>query len=115
VTSPALSTAIIASNNLEALSKRPEADNLVTIYAALTDRSRADVLHEHAGAQFSKFKPALVEVAVQKLAPITQKMRELLQDPVEIDRVLIRGAEHANALTQKHMREIKEIVGLWSL
>ena len=102
-------------DNLEALSKRPEADNLVTIYAALTDRSRADVLHEHAGAQFSKFKPALVEVAVQKLAPITQKMRELLQDPVEIDRVLIRGAEHANALTQKHMREIKEIVGLWSL
>jgi tryptophanyl-tRNA synthetase len=102
-------------DTLEALSKRPEADNLVTIYAALTDRSRGDVLREHAGAQFSKFKPALVEVAVQKLAPITQKMRALMQDPVEIDKILIRGAEHANALTQKHMREIKDIVGLWSL
>ncbi|MGB9154503.1 MAG: tryptophan--tRNA ligase [Alphaproteobacteria bacterium] len=102
-------------DNLIDLAKRPEADNLVTIYASLTDRARADVLREFTGAQWGKFKPALIEVAVQKLAPITQKMRDLLKDPVEIDRVLIRGAEHANALTQKHLREIKEIVGLWSL
>ena len=54
-------------------------------------------------------------MAVAKLAPIADKMRQLLQDPVEIDKILIRGAEHANALTQKHLREIKEIVGLWSL
>ena len=50
-----------------------------------------------------------------KLAPITAKMRELLADPVEIDQILIRGAEHANAITFKHMREIKDIVGLWSI
>ena len=100
---------------LEELAKRPEADNLITIYASLTDRGRGDVLREFAGAQFSVFKPALIEVAVQKLAPMTQRMRELMQDTAEIDKILIRGAEKANALTQKHLREVKDIVGLWSL
>ncbi len=102
-------------DNLADLVKRPEADNLVTIYASLTDRTRASVLEEYAGSGWGIFKPALADIAVAKLAPITEKMRELLQDPVEIDRVLIHGAEHANALTQKHLREVKEIVGLWSL
>jgi tryptophanyl-tRNA synthetase len=100
---------------VQELAKRPEADNLVTIYAALADCSRADVLRTHGGAQFSTFKPALAEIAVQRLAPISKTMRELMRDPGEIDKILIRGAEHANALTQKHLREIKEIVGLWSL
>jgi len=100
---------------LAELEKRPEADNLVTIYASLADKPRADVLKEHAGSQFSKFKPALTELAVAKLGPITAKMRELLADPVEIDQILIRGAEHANALTQKNMREVKDIMGLWSV
>ncbi|MDE2029665.1 MAG: tryptophan--tRNA ligase, partial [Alphaproteobacteria bacterium] len=102
-------------DNVADLAKRPEADNLVTIYAALTDRSKAEVLREFAGSQFSAFKPALVDAAVARLAPISQRMRELMQDPAELDRVLIRGAEHANALTQKHIREIKDIVGLWSV
>jgi tryptophanyl-tRNA synthetase len=97
------------------LEKRPEADNLVTIYAALADKTRADVLKEFAGAQFSKFKPALTELAVAQLSPITAKMRELLADPAAIDQILIRGSEHANALTQKHLREVKDIVGLWSV
>jgi tryptophanyl-tRNA synthetase len=102
-------------DTLEALSKRPEADNLITIYAALTNRTRADVLTEFSGAQFSKFKPALAEVAVQILAPITQKMRDLMKDTSEIDKILIHGAERANILAQKHIHEIKQIVGLWSL
>jgi len=105
----------VLPDNLKDLSKRPEADNLLTIFASLSNRTRADVLKEYAGSGWGKFKPALAELAVEKLSPITQKMRELLKDPVEIDRILIRGAEHANALTQKHLREIKEIVGLWSL
>ena len=70
---------------------------------------------QYAGATFSSFKKSLTDVAVEKIAPITEKMRRLLADPVEIDAVLIRGAEHADALSQKHLREIKEIVGLWSL
>jgi tryptophanyl-tRNA synthetase len=102
-------------DTLEALAARPEANNLITIYASLTDRTRADVLNEYAGAGWGKFKPALADVAVAKLAPITERMRELLKDEAEIDRVLIRGAEHAGALTQKHLREVKDIVGLWSV
>jgi len=102
-------------DTLAALEARPEADNLVTIFAALSDRSRADVLKENTGARFSKFKPALTELAVAKLSPLSAKMRELMNDPAELDRILIRGAEHANALTQKHMREVKDIVGLWSV
>jgi tryptophanyl-tRNA synthetase len=98
-----------------ALAKRPEADNLVTIYAALADVTKAAALKEHAGEQFSGFKKTLTDLAVAKLAPITEKMRRLLADPAEIDQILIRGAEHAGALTGKHMREVKDIVGLWSL
>ena len=97
------------------LEKRPEANNLVTIYAALADSTRAHVLKEFAGAQFSKFKPALADLAIAKLSPITAEMRKLMADPVEIDKILIRGSEHAGALTQKHLREIKDIVGLWSI
>jgi tryptophanyl-tRNA synthetase len=100
---------------LAALIKRPEADNLVTIYASLADRPKADVLKEYAGSQFSKFKTALTDLAVAKVAPITEKMRHLLQEPAEIDQILIRGAEHAQALSQKHLREIKDIIGLWSV
>jgi tryptophanyl-tRNA synthetase len=102
-------------DSIIALQKRPEADNLVTIYAVLADTTRAAALKEHAGKQFSSFKKDLTDLAVAKLAPITQKMRHLLDAPAEIDQILIRGAEHANALTAKHMREIKDIVGLWSV
>ncbi len=97
------------------LEKRPEAYNLVTIYAALSDSPRGAVLEAHTGEQFSTFKKDLTEMAVAKLLPITEKMRRLLADPVEIDQILIRGEEHANALTQKHMREIKDIIGLWNV
>ena len=100
---------------IAALEKRPEADNLVTIYAALADRTKKDVLQEFAGSQFSKFKPALADLAIAKLAPISARMRELLADKAELERALIHGAEIANALTDKHLREVKDIVGLWSV
>src|SRR5580704_13086056 len=77
-------------HTLAELEKRPEADNLVTIYAALADVTRAQVLKTHAGAQFSQFKKSLTDLAVAKLAPITEKMRHLLNDPAEIDQILIR-------------------------
>jgi tryptophanyl-tRNA synthetase len=102
-------------DNLVDLEKRPEADNLVTLYSALSEERKLAVLQQYAGKAFSVFKPALTELAVAKIAPITERMRHLLNDPVEIDQILIRGSEHANALTQKHMREIRELVGLWCL
>lgn len=96
------------------LEKRPEANNLVTIFAALTDSTRELVLKEHHGKQFSQFKNSLTELAVSKIAPITARMRELLEDTAAIDKILIQGSEKANTLAQKNLHEIKDIVGLWN-
>jgi tryptophanyl-tRNA synthetase len=94
------------------LEKRPEADNLVTIFAALADRSRADVLAQYAGATFSVFKKDLSELAVTRLAPINARMRELMGDPAEMDRILKRNADRAAALAFRHLDELKDIIGL---
>jgi tryptophanyl-tRNA synthetase len=98
-------------SSLEGLKARPEADNLVGIYAALADTSREAVIRDHGGAQFSSFKPALAELAVEKLSPIAGEMRRLLADPAYIDRVLVDGAERANAIAEKTMEGVKDVVG----
>ena len=90
---------------------RPEADNLVGIHAALADTTRADVLKEFGGAQFSTFKAALVDLAVAKLSPITTEMQRLQHDPGYIDAVLADGAERARALAAPTMKSVKDIVG----
>ncbi len=97
---------------VEGLAARPEADNLVTIFAALADTSRADVLARFGGQNFSGFKKELVDLAVDRLAPITARMRELTGDKAEIDRILKRGAERADAIASRHLAEVKDIVGL---
>lgn len=99
-------------DSVEELEKRPEADNLVTIYAALTGESRAATLNQYAGAQFSAFKVALVDVSVAKLAPITARMNELMGDKAEIDRLLRAGGERAAAMAETHLSEVKDIIGL---
>ena len=93
------------------LEGRPEAKNLITIYAALTDSTVDAVLAEHGGTQFSGFKQALTDVVVDKLAPITEEMAKLNADHAYIDSVLAKGAERANAIAQPILREVKEIVG----
>jgi tryptophanyl-tRNA synthetase len=93
------------------LKDRPEADNLVGIFAALSGRTKADVLTDFGGSQFSAFKPALADLAVSSLAPIAGRMRELLDDPAHIDRVLIDGAERARAIAAPVLAETKEILG----
>ncbi len=99
-------------DTLEALAPRPEADNLLSIYAALLNQSKEQALANVAGQSFAQFKQSLTEVAVAHLAPITAKMRALLADPAEIDRLLAIGATRAQAIAGKHLAEIKEIVGL---
>ncbi len=94
------------------LAGRPEAENLVGIYAALAGASRETVLREFGGAQFSTFKPALAEIAVAKLAPIAAEMRGLLEDDAYIDSVLADGAERARAIAAPIMDEVKDVVGL---
>jgi tryptophanyl-tRNA synthetase len=70
------------------LEGRPEAENLINIYAALAEEPRARVIAQFAGQQFSGFKNALAELAVAKLTPLAAEMRRLLADPAEIDRIL---------------------------
>jgi tryptophanyl-tRNA synthetase len=93
------------------LEPRPEADNLVGIYAALEGVSRTQVLSEFGGGQFSTFKGALVDLAVAKLGPIGSEMKRLVQDPVYIDEVLGEGAQRAQVLAADTMKAIKDIVG----
>jgi tryptophanyl-tRNA synthetase len=99
---------------LEALTARPEADNLVGIYAALIGRTKAEVLGEYAGQGFGAFKPALADLAVSTIGPIGEHMRRLLDDPAEIDRVLLSGAERARAIAGPVLAETKRLVGFWS-
>ena len=93
------------------LAGRPEAANLVTIYAALSNRSRESVLAEFAGGPFSTFKNSLADVAVAALAPITDRLNRLLAEPAEIERILARGATRAGAIADETMREVKRLVG----
>ncbi len=99
-------------DSVEALEPRPEADNLVTIYAALAGETRADALARFAGCQFSAFKGQLVDLAVARLAPMTSEMNRLMADVGEIDRILRRGAERAGEIAARHMAEVQDIVGL---
>jgi tryptophanyl-tRNA synthetase len=93
------------------LETRPEADNLVGIYAALSGQTKAAVLGEFGGGQFSSFKNALVELCVEKLAPIASEMKKLVADPGHIDSILIDGANRARVIADETMRATKDIVG----
>jgi tryptophanyl-tRNA synthetase len=99
---------------VEGLKDRPEADNLVGIYAALADLTKAEVLDEFGGKGFGAFKPALADLAVAKIGPIGAEMRRLLADPVEIDRVLLKGVNKARAIAGPVVAETKRLVGFWA-
>lgn len=98
---------------VEELKGRPAADNLVTIYAALARKSKADVLTEFEGQQWSAFKPALAEIAVRELSPITERMNDLLKNPEKIDRILRDGSEAADAIARPILRDAMDIMGFW--
>jgi len=95
----------------KALEGRPEAENLVNIYAALTERTSAQVLAEFAGKGFGVFKPALAAVAVETLSPITAEINRLMDDPAEIDHVLADGAARADAIAEPILAETYAKVG----
>jgi len=95
----------------DGLKDRPEAKNLVTIYAALAETSTDDVLREFGGQGFGVFKPALADVAISKLAPITDQMNIYMQDPAQIDAILKDGAERAHAIAQPIMADIRRLTG----
>ncbi|MBV0892495.1 tryptophan--tRNA ligase [Paracoccus sp. Z118] len=96
----------------EGLKDRPEAKNLVNIYAALTGEKPDAICARFEGQGFGAFKPALADAAVAHLEPITRRMTELTADPAAIDRILRRGAERANAIAAPIVEETRRIMGM---
>ncbi|MGQ3488032.1 tryptophan--tRNA ligase [Roseovarius pacificus] len=94
------------------LEDRPEARNLVNIFAALNDQSVDQVMQDMGGKPFSEFKPLLAELAVEKLAPISSEMGRLMQDVGEIDRILANGSERARAIAHPILRQTYDIIGM---
>src|SRR5205807_6622136 len=90
------------------LASRPEAENLVGIYAALSDRTPAEVLRDFGGGQFSTFKNALVELLVAKLGPINAEMKRLNADPAYVHSLLTDGSARAQVIAQQTMKAVKD-------
>ena len=98
-------------SEVEGLKDRPEADNLVGIFAALKGEPVADTLKTYGGAQFSGFKQDLADLTVEALRPVNTEMARLMADPGHIDEILRDGANRARALAAPIMDEVKKIVG----
>ncbi|AGK59965.1 tryptophanyl-tRNA ligase [Hyphomicrobium denitrificans 1NES1] len=98
-------------NDEKGFEGRPEAENLVGIYAALSGQPVAAVLKDYGGQQFSSFKKALAEVATEKVGRIGAETQKLMSDPAEIDRILADGSARARAVTKPVMAKVKDIVG----
>jgi len=98
-------------SEVEGLENRPEAQNLVAIYAALANRDEADVLTEFGGQGFGVFKPALADLAISQLEPITSRMQALKDDTDHIDQILADGAERAHAISAQIIADIRRLTG----
>ncbi len=99
----------------EELEGRPELSNLIGIYAALSEQPEDKVLAEYAGQGFGVFKPALAELAVEKLKPITELMNRYLAAPDEIDTILSSGADRADNIATPIVAEVRDIMGFWKV
>lgn len=103
----------VIPESLKELEERPEVDNLVGIYSAFTGLSKQGVLDKYVGQGFGVFKPALADLAVEVLRPITERMNDYLANPDETDKVLAKGAEAANKIAEPILGEVREIMGFW--
>ncbi len=97
--------------SVEGLAERPEALNLVSIYAALEDIEIDQVIQEYQGQGFSTFKKALADLAVARLDPVSSEMKRLTAEPGEIDQILADGADRAAQLSRPIVAEVREIMG----
>ncbi len=92
---------------------RPEAKNLMTIYAALADETMDDVFNKFGGQSFADFKKSMIDVSVAHLEPITTRMNDLMNDVTEIDKILAEGGEKCNAITEPFIDQTMDIMGFW--
>ncbi|MHA1540463.1 MAG: tryptophan--tRNA ligase [Alphaproteobacteria bacterium] len=95
----------------EDLKDRLEAKNLLTIFSSLAQKTPQEILNNYVGQNFASFKKDLTEIVVYKLSPIRKKTFSLLENPAEIDVILKNGAEKANDIASKKLKEIKKIIG----
>ncbi|HHI89066.1 MAG TPA: tryptophan--tRNA ligase [Hellea balneolensis] len=100
-------------DDVKELEDRPEVRNLVGIYAALAEISDQDVLDEYGGKGFGVFKPALADLAVEKLTPISKKLNAYLEDTAFVDNILAQGAQKAREISVPIMRDVRKTVGFW--
>jgi tryptophanyl-tRNA synthetase len=98
-------------SSVEGLAGRAEADNLVSIFAALAGMDAAGVLAQFGGQNFSTFKAALIDLTVAKIVPIGDRMRQLLDDPSHLDQILWQGAARADALARPILAEVYDRIG----
>jgi tryptophanyl-tRNA synthetase len=98
-------------SELEGLEGRPEARNLVGIFAALTDSDHASILRQFGGLGFGIFKSTLADLVISHLAPIASETRRLLDDPNTLDAILRNGAQRASAIADPIVAEAERLVG----
>jgi len=99
-------------DSLDGLRERPEALNLVTIYAALTDRTPQSIVEEFAGQGFGAFKPALADLLVETLAPIRARLRDFEADPAALEAILVAGSKKAAAMAAPTLEGAYRALGL---
>lgn len=99
---------------MEELKTRAEANNLIGLYAALSETTKETVLSEFGGKEFSTLKPVLADLAVEKLAPINNEMKRLLAAPGDVDAILRDGSDRARVIADETMKEVKDIIGFIS-
>ena len=99
-------------DNINALENRPEAKNLLSLYSLFAEQSVENTLGEFSGKLFSEFKPELADVANSHLNPVREKMLQLLNHKDELIKILTHGANAANNLAEKHIKEIRQGIDL---
>ncbi len=99
-------------DHIDHLTDRPEARNLINIYAALSGKSDQEICAQYAGSTFAPFKADLTDLLIAKLSPIRERMVELLKNPHELDLILQKGAEKARSLAERHMHEVRQVIGM---
>ena len=97
--------------DIKDLSKRPEAENLLEIYSSLRNQKLEISVNEFKGKQFSEFKEKLSEALIEKIEPISNEVKKLLNDEKYLDEILLNGSKKADQIAVKKMKEIKELVG----
>jgi len=98
-------------SKVDELDKRPEAKNLLGIYSSLTETALESSINEFSGKNFSDFKDVLSQVLVEKISPISNEIKKLLNEKDYLDQILLEGSKRANNIASKKIKKIKEIVG----